>query len=209
MFEALKLFETLDVGVSGRQVRDSLLITAALGVSFLLRYRVGLAQRLITIGIDLGQIHCCHDLLAGSSRLHQLLVDFRRVDIRQQVALPYMRANVFVPAKQISIGAGVDRRLDIRLQGARQNEFLVGLFLRRMDNGNRGNCVLHGRIRQHAAGVHAHQQCDSAGQKQQQHDCADGEHGFARRRRLQLRRRSDARRSVIFATGVMSRLVIF
>ena len=185
VLEAFELLQALDVGIGGGEIRHGLLIAAALRVGFLLRDRIGLAQGLIAVGIDLGQIHCGDDLLARGARLHQFLIDFRRVDVGQQLALLHAAANVLVPAQQVAVGAGVDRRLDVGLQRAGQHQFLVGLFRDGMNHGDGGNGVLLGLVGQDAAVVHAGEHGDDAGDEQHQQHDADKQQRFARRRRRQ------------------------
>ena len=55
-------------------------------------------------------------------RLAQLLIDFRRLDLTQQLAGLDRRADVHQPALQIAAGARVDRRLVVGLEVARQDE---------------------------------------------------------------------------------------
>src|SRR5262249_41277670 len=55
-------------------------------------------------------------------RLSQLLVELRRVDLREQLPGFHRRADVDEPAFQIAARARVDRRIRVRLDVARQGE---------------------------------------------------------------------------------------
>ena len=204
MLESFQILQALDVGVGRGQIGHGLLIAAALGVGFLLRDRIGLAQRLIAVGIDLGQIHRGHDLLARRPGLQQLLIDFRRIDIRQQLALRDVAADVLVPAQQIAVGAGVDRRLDISLQSARQHQFLVRLFGRGMDHGHRGHGVLLSGVGQHVAVVNPHQHGNTPAATSTSTNRANEHQRLARRSGRKLGRRRYLRRSVTVASPVVA-----
>ena len=162
MLEPFQLFEALHVGIGGGQVRLGLLVAAALGIGFLLRNRVGLAQRLITVCVDFRQVHRGDHLLPRGARLHQLLIDLRGVDVSQQFSLVHAAANVVIPAQQVAIGAGVDGRFDVRLQRAGQHQLFVGLLQGGMDDRDGRNGVLHRLFRQHVAVVNAGEHADQS-----------------------------------------------
>ena len=194
VLEGFQLFQAPNVGVGRVEVGLGLLVSTGLLIGFLLRNRVGLAQADIAVGIDLGQVHLRHDLLPVGAGLHQLLVHLRGVDVGQQFALGDAAADVFVPAQQIAVGASVNRRLFVGLQRSRQHQFLVGLFRRGMDDGNRGNGFALGLVGQHVAVVHAHEHRDHAANDQQQQHKANQQQRLARWRRGKLRRRRYLRR---------------
>ena len=57
-------------------------------------------------------------------RLRQLLIDFRRFDLGQQLALGHIIADVHFPAFHVTIGAGINRRFLKRLKRSRQDQLL-------------------------------------------------------------------------------------
>ncbi len=91
-------------------------------VGFLLGNRVRLLQPAPAIGGDLRDF--LRGLRVGEIRLGlpQLLVDFRRIDLGEQLAGLHGRADVDEPAFEIAVGARVDRRIRVRLNVARQGE---------------------------------------------------------------------------------------
>jgi len=74
--------------------------------------------------------------------LLQLLVDFRRVDFRQQLAGFHMRADVHQPALEVSIGAGIDGRVGKGLHVGRKNDFLRFGGALGLDHQNAWHCHL-------------------------------------------------------------------
>ena len=98
--EALHLAQPLDVGVGGGEVGVGLGGGAALLVELLLRDDVALAQGLPALGGALRQREAGRRLLAGGDRLRQLLVDLRRLDLGEQLALLDRGADV--PASSAS-----------------------------------------------------------------------------------------------------------
>ena len=107
-------------------------------VRFLRGNGVSLTQVFPAVRGDFRDLHLRDNLLARGPGLVQFLIDFRRVDFCQQLAFRYPAANVFVPANQVAIGAGVDRRFLIGQQRSRQNQIFIGLFRRRIYHGDRG-----------------------------------------------------------------------
>ncbi len=83
MLERLQLFEAAHVGVGCRKVGHRLLVAAGLHVRFLLGNGVSLAQVLPAIGGYLRNVQLSGNLLASGARLHEFLVDFRCIDLRQ------------------------------------------------------------------------------------------------------------------------------
>ena len=114
--ERLQLFKAANVRVRRCEVGLGLLVGARLCIGFLLGNRIRLAQVLPAVRGNLREIHLRRDLLPASARLGQLLIDFRSINIGEQLALFDVAANIFVPVQQISIGASVDGRLFVGLQ---------------------------------------------------------------------------------------------
>jgi hypothetical protein len=82
--------------------------------------------------------------------LLELLVQFRRFDFRQQIALMNARADVGVPGFQVTAGAGVNGRIGERLCIAGQHDFLGRRAERGVHDGDRWNrrrFGLHGQCR--------------------------------------------------------------
>src|SRR5581483_6090277 len=131
--EALELAQPLDVGVRGGEVRLGLRVAAFLLIELLLRHRVALAQRLPALVRAAREREARGGLLARGDRLRELLVDLRRLDLGEELALLHAAADVLVPLLQVAAGARRDRRLDVALQRARQHHGLrlgAGLGLR-------------------------------------------------------------------------------
>ena len=108
-----------------------------------------------------------------------------------------MAADVLVPAQQVAVGAGVDGRLFIGLQGARQHQFFVGLFRRGMNDRHGGNGIDFRFLGQRMSGTNAAEHARGAAQHEHHHDQHDDDHCFARRRRRKFRRWRYLRRSVV------------
>ena len=73
------------------------------------------------------------------SSLQQLLVDFGSFDLREQLAFLDMRANVEIPALEITTGSRIDRRVAECLRITGQDNFLRGGAFSRKDHGDGGN----------------------------------------------------------------------
>jgi hypothetical protein len=111
---------------------------ADLLVRLLRRHGIGLQQRLPALRRAL------RELAVGLAReqiglgLVELVVDVGRVELGQELALLHRRADIGVPALHIAAGAGIDRRLEIRLHIAGQHHLLgLGAFLDRRDDDAR------------------------------------------------------------------------
>ena len=59
--------------------------------------------------------------------LRELLVDFGRFNVGQQLALADVRANIEIPLLQIAVGAGIDGRIGVCLKVAGQDRPPAGL----------------------------------------------------------------------------------
>ena len=104
-------------------------------------------------------------------RLLPLLVHFRCLDVRQQVAFVDLGADVGAPALQISAGSGVNRRFDVSLDDAREHQFVSGPAPLRF-------CSHHGRERILGAGLAQVGTCHQAAcdAPHRQHHRDDGEY---------------------------------
>ena len=122
LLEARELLQPLHIGARGLHLRVTRSGRGNLLVGFLLRDGVGRAQIAPALRGQVG------DFLVGFGRreigfrLAQLLIDFRGLDLGQQLAGLHRCADVDQPALQIATGARVDGRLVVRLDVARQNE---------------------------------------------------------------------------------------
>ena len=107
----------LDDGVVGIVSADGV-------VRVLLRDRIGLKQILVAILGDLRQseIGLCRGEVAA--RLLELLVDFRRVDLGEKLALFHAGSNVYVPLVYVAAGARVNRSRHVGFHVARQHKLV-------------------------------------------------------------------------------------
>ena len=64
------------------------------------------------------------DALELGARLVKLLVDLRRFDLGEELALYYVGADVEVPLLQVAVGAGVDGRVGEGLHVAGKDDVL-------------------------------------------------------------------------------------
>ena len=154
---------------------------------------------MIAVGVDLRQIHRRHDLLTRRPRLHQLLVDFRRIDVGQQLALLHVRCRCLCTSAADS--RWYARRSETRHKPAKCPAAPVLRQASRRWDGrqHRGDGVLIVVSASTRLSCTRISMVTAPGQHQQQHDHADNEQGLARGRRRQLRRRSDCRRSMVSA----------
>ena len=67
-------------------------------------------------------------------RLRQLLIDFRRFDLGQQLALGHIIADVHFPAFHVTIGARINRRFLKRLKRSWQDQLLCFSIALRIDD---------------------------------------------------------------------------
>ena len=150
-FEGLEVLEPRDV-LLGRIHRG--LLGGGIGraiVRVLFGDRLGLEQSLPALVGDDGyrEVRLCRRQIRA--RLRQLLVDLRGLDFRQEIALVDPGADVGAPALEVAAGSRVDRRFDVGLHDAGQDQFVSGpaqLRLRR-DDGRDG--VLQRRLAQFGA----------------------------------------------------------
>ena len=84
-----------------------------------------------------------------------MLVDFRRVDLGQNVAFFHVTANVLVPFFQIAIGSRVNWRLDVGFERPGQNHFGIGIDGSSVDHRNVGNGSLLRLLRERLVFAHA------------------------------------------------------
>ena len=91
-----------------------------------MRDRIGLQQILVPrrgdfseaeIGLRSGQI---------GARLLQLLIDFRSVNLSEQLSGLDARADIRAPALEVAVRPRIDRRVDVRLHVAGENDLLLG-----------------------------------------------------------------------------------
>ncbi len=83
MLKGFELLQPPDIGVRGGQVRLRLRVIAGPLVQLLLRDRVRFAQFAPAVSAGARQFQRRHHLLAGSLRLREFLVHFRRIQIGQ------------------------------------------------------------------------------------------------------------------------------
>jgi hypothetical protein len=77
------------------------------------------------IGVGLGGVQV-------GTRLRKLLIDFGRVNIRQQLALWHSGSDIVVPLLEVAVGTGVDRRFHVGLQRTGQHQVFLGDLRRGM-----------------------------------------------------------------------------
>ncbi len=126
MFEGFQFLEPPHVrffGLDGSRFRR--VITDRV-IDFLLGHSVRFDQVLVArrsnsgkIGVGLGGVQI-------RSRLRKLLIDFGRVNIREQLALWHARSDIVVPLLQIAVGARIDGRFHIGLHDCRAARGLPG-----------------------------------------------------------------------------------
>ena len=76
--------------------------------------------------------------------LFELLVQIRRLDLRQQLSGTHVRADVGVPPAQVAVGARVHRRVGERFHRPRQYQFAGQRALRRVNHAHAGDGALLG-----------------------------------------------------------------
>ena len=69
---------------------------------------------------DPGKVKRGLRLLQGRAGLVKLLVNLRGIDLGQEIACLYLRADIEVPFFQVTVGLSVDRGLRVSLGVARQ-----------------------------------------------------------------------------------------
>ncbi len=99
---------------------------AGLLVRVLFGYGLGRQQSLPPRVGALGEILVCARGRQIGLCLGQLLVDFRGLDLREQLSLGDGRADVGIPGFQVAAGARVDRRLNEGLYGPGQDQLFAG-----------------------------------------------------------------------------------
>ena len=102
---------------------------------------IGLQQLLPARGGDLGELVVGLGRGAVGARLLELVVDLRRLDLREQLTGFHARADIGVPALEIAVGPRVDRRVHERLHVAGQHE-LLRLAPAWSDHRNGGNAEI-------------------------------------------------------------------
>ncbi len=108
-------------------------------VSFLLGHGTRTHQVEPAVRGDLGNVQVRLRGIQLRLSLLQLLVDFGSFDLREQLAFLNMRANIEIPALEITTGSRIDRCVAECLRIAGQDNFLRrGAFLRK-DHGDGGN----------------------------------------------------------------------
>ena len=123
---ALQLFEAAHVGPAcvDSGLRSDVISAGLVGL--LLRDGVLGQQRLPPVAGHAGKVRIGLHALQFGARLVQLLVDFGRLDLGQEIAFAHVRANVEVPLLQVAVGARVDGRIGKCLYIAGKRE-IVGL----------------------------------------------------------------------------------
>ncbi len=139
MLEGFQFFKPAHVGFRGFYISDFGFQIPDGIIDLLLRDPVRLDQFLETCGRNLGEIRVGLRRIQVGARLGQLLVHFRGINVGKQIALPGAAADIVIPLFQIAVGARVDRRFDIRLHGAGENQVFLRRFDRGMKHGHRGD----------------------------------------------------------------------
>ena len=119
-----------------------------------LRDGVGLDQSGVAIGLNVGVVGV--GLRGGKIGfgLRHLLVEFGRVDDREQVALLHVCTDVEVPVHQIAIGARVDGRVSIGGHVAGQDKLVHGRAGFGRSDGHGRRSVGIRSLREHRIAVH-------------------------------------------------------
>src|ERR1700722_7079006 len=127
VLERFEFFEAADVRFGSSGGRFLCCVIANGVVNFLFRNAIGLDQFLKAIRGDLREILVGFRGAEISSGLQKLLIDFGRVNVGEQFAFLYARADVVIPTNEIAVGARVNRRLNVSLRRGGQNQvFLAG-----------------------------------------------------------------------------------
>ena len=102
----------------------------------MLRNRTILHQALPAVGSDFRdrQVRLCGFQVRSS--LLRLLVDFGRIDVRQQLVLFYPCANIEIPALQIPVRSCVNRSIGKGLRNAWQHNFICRCALAGKDHAD-------------------------------------------------------------------------
>src|SRR5882672_1421606 len=177
LLERLQLLETPHVGGTrfGRGFRRAEIADGLVG--FLLGYGPRTHQILPTGGSDFGNVQVGLRGIQLRLGLPQLLVHFGSFDLREQLTFLDMRANVEIPAPEITAGSCKERSVAECLRIARQDNFLCrGPFLR-TNHGDSGNssflCSFHqprfGCYSRTYAGVNQESECSEDAYRDQ--DC--------------------------------------
>ena len=150
MLEGFQLFQPAHVRLCRFHVGDFGFQIANGIVYFLFGDAVGLNEFLVTRRRDPGEVRVGLGGIQVGARLGQLLIYFRSVDVREQFALPDAAADIVIPLFQIAVGACVDRRFDICLHGAGEDQVFLRRFHRGMKYGHGGDgerfCFLGERL---------------------------------------------------------------
>ena len=139
MLEGFHLFQAAHVRSCCCQVRLGLGVGIGALIRFLLGDSVHLLKIFPTFGRAFCNLHLGRSLIASRAGLHKFLIDFGTLNIGEAITLLYAAANVLVPLQQVAIGASVDWRLGISLQGRRQHQFLLRRLGFRMNYRNCGD----------------------------------------------------------------------
>ncbi len=139
LLERLQLFQASHIRGTGFGRGCHRIEIADRLVGFLLGNGARAHQVLPATGGDLRNVQVGLRGIQVRSGLLQLLVDFGSFNLREQLALLDMRANVEIPALQIATGSRIDWRVTECLRVAGQNNFLGGGTLPRKDHRDGGN----------------------------------------------------------------------
>ena len=124
-WKRLEILEPLDVGAVRIDDGPLGVVVADLLVGLLARDRVALQQDLPALRGGAGHVHVRPRVLELGARLPELLVELRRLDLGQELALRDPRADVGVPLLEVAAGARVDRRVGEGARGARQHQLVA------------------------------------------------------------------------------------
>ncbi len=124
LFEGLQLLQPVNVcghGIDRRLPRAEI---ADRLIGLLLGDGIRLEQVLPASRGDLCQLLVRLRILQVCASLIQLLINFRGFDLRQQLTLLDVGADVYIPMLEIAIGTGIDGRVVECLRVARQHDLL-------------------------------------------------------------------------------------
>ena len=124
LFEALQLLQAPHVGLGGRERRLARAEVAGGLVGLLPGDGIFGQQLLPSLGGDLRNLLVgLRGCQIGLCLLH-LLVEFRSLDLGQNLSAMHARADVGIPLAQVAVGARIDRRVDVglRIRGKRDLE---------------------------------------------------------------------------------------
>src|SRR6185437_827888 len=165
----------MQVGIRGFEIGFFELVISLFLGGFLFAHTGGFEQFHPAFGGGFGESEVGIGLRDFGFGLGQLLVQFRRVNLGEQLAGGHVLADVDIPAFQITAGAREDRRFHIRLHFSRERHAQLGFAGRRRNDGHVLRRILHGFARQGAAGNHARHQANSqSNDNQDDGDNSDG-----------------------------------